>query len=71
MYAFPEMLKLIGIVWKSEAHKQVATLLLIGNRRVTTCSQLTEYCTIINNLTEKKVKTITIEDIAKLGIPIN
>lgn len=71
MYAFPEMLKLTKIKWKSKAHKQVAENLLLGNKRITTCDELTRCGNIINAVDKSKIKTLTLGQAAELGIPVN
>jgi len=71
MYAFPSMLELADQKWKSEAHRKVAEALLIGNFRIETRSQLIEFGSAINGLTEDEVKTLTVEGAVMLGIPFN
>ena len=71
MYAFPEMIDLANQQWRSPTHKSVAIALLIGNGRICKRQDLIEYGKIINALSLKEVRALTIGGAAEIGIPVN
>ncbi len=71
MYAFPEMIDMTKVPWKSKAHKIVAQNILIGNKRINNLTDLIYYSEIINKIPKNRIKKVTFSDLACLGIPVN
>ena len=68
MYAFPEMLEMTKQEWPTEAHKIVAELVLIGNSRYYTLTELMEGAAIIAAIPNDRIKLVTASDLAALGV---
>jgi hypothetical protein len=69
MYMFESMIKLADQKWKSPEHKDMAIVLLICNRRITSRRELTECGAIINSLSKQQIRELTLGEAAELGIP--
>lgn len=70
MYLFPEMLEMTEVKWPTDAHRNVAEKVLLGNGRYDRLCDLTNAARIIANIPTDKIKTVTGVDLARLGILI-
>jgi hypothetical protein len=70
MYLFPEMLEMTEVKWPSDAHRNVAEKVLLGNCRYDRLSELTSAARIIASIPADKIKKVTGADLARLGILI-
>lgn len=70
MYLFPEMLEMTEVKWPTDAHRDVAEKVLLGNGRYDRLCDLTNAARIIANIPADKIKKVTGADLARLGILI-
>jgi hypothetical protein len=72
MYLFPEMIDdALGKPWPSSAHRVVAIKTLLGNRHYVQMSNLVHAVEVIAHIPKDKIKMVTDQDLAKLGIMID
>ncbi len=76
MYAFTEMIDLgfradAKPNWTSDDHKQVAINALIGNPAINNRDALIESVKLINDIPKDSIRTVTVTDLIKIGIPFH
>ena len=73
MYAIEEMIDMPlneGEKWKSDTHRLVASIISIGNPRITNADGLANNVRIINSLSHTKIVKVTVDDLEKMGVII-